>query len=82
MKSRMVRLEDFQRWFSLCREEEEGIALSEVKGGFGAGLTPYFASLMDPVDPDCPLRRQFVPRIEESRPTSADFSDPLGEEGT
>ncbi len=81
MKNRLARLEDFRRWFSLCPEEEEGIALSQAKGGFGAGLTPYFASLMDPEDADCPLRRQFLPRIEESLPTGADYSDPLGEEG-
>lgn len=80
MRNRLVRLEDFRRWFSLCREEEEGIARSLARGGFGAGLTPYFASLMDREDPGCPLRRQFVPRIEESVPTGADFSDPLGEE--
>ncbi len=89
MKNRMVRIEDFRRRFSLCPEEEEGIAQSEHKGGgdggsgaggFGAGLTPYFASLMDPEDPDCPLRRQFIPRAEEARPSPADFPDPLGEE--
>ena len=80
MKNRMTRLEDFRPWFRLSRAEDEGIALSEKEGGFVSGLTPYFASLMDREDPDCPLRRQFVARIEESLPSPADFGDPLGEE--
>ncbi|HJM41966.1 MAG TPA: hypothetical protein QF870_01415, partial [Nitrospinota bacterium] len=37
MKNRMVRIEDFRRRFSLCTEEEEGIALSERKGGGDGG---------------------------------------------
>jgi lysine 2,3-aminomutase len=80
MKNRMAAPDDFRRWFSLCREEEEGLVLAARKGGFGAGLTPYFASLMDREDPGCPLRRQFIPRVEESLPTGADHADPLGEE--
>ena len=28
-------------------------------------ITPYFASLMDPTNPDCPVRRQVVPRMAE-----------------
>ncbi|RQD78760.1 MAG: KamA family radical SAM protein [Desulfonatronospira sp. MSAO_Bac3] len=29
------------------------------------GTTPYFASLMDPQDPACPIRRQVVPSLKE-----------------
>ncbi len=80
MKNRMTRLDDFKLWFQLSQEEEEGIALSEKEEGFASGLTPYFASLMNREDPNCPLRRQFVARVEESLPSPADFIDPLGEE--
>src|SRR5262249_32086574 len=34
-------------------------------------ITPYYASLMDREDPDCPIRRQVVPR-------SAELDDPHG----
>lgn len=31
------------------------------------GATPYFASLMDPDDPECPIRRQIVPSAKEQQ---------------
>ena len=34
-------------------------------------ITPYYAALMDPEDPACPIRRQVVPR-------SAELDDPAG----
>ena len=30
-------------------------------------ITPYYAALMDPEDPDCPIRRQVVPRARGAR---------------
>ena len=32
---------------------------------FRVGITPYYASLMDPDDPNCPVRKQAVPTIAE-----------------
>ncbi|MEE8542028.1 MAG: KamA family radical SAM protein, partial [Desulfobacterales bacterium] len=29
------------------------------------GTTPYFASLMDPDDPNCPIRKQVIPSLKE-----------------
>jgi lysine 2,3-aminomutase len=57
----------------------------EIEGIRGAGsvyrwrVTPYYASLMDPADPDCPIRRQAIPSIEELA-DEAGTPDPLGEE--
>src|SRR5210317_1804622 len=31
------------------------------------GTTPYFASLMDPYDPSCPIRKQVIPSLEEQK---------------
>lgn len=42
-------------------------------------ITPYYASLLDPVDPDDPLRRSVIPRIEETAPSDEDYADPLSE---
>ena len=41
-------------------------------------ITPYYASLMDPDDPECPIRRQVVPRTAELN-DPAGLADPLRE---
>lgn len=58
--------------------EEQGI------DGCGKKLTmsipPYFASLMDPDDPACPIRRQCVPRGCELQTSPGEMADPCGED--
>jgi lysine 2,3-aminomutase len=48
--------------------------------GFPIAVTPYYLSLCDPRDPDCPVRRQIVPRLPEGDEVRGDLRDPLGEE--
>ena len=47
---------------------------------FRMAVTPYYATLIDPADPQDPIRRICVPAIEETLPCPNDLSDPLGEE--
>ncbi len=47
---------------------------------FRMAITPYYASLMDPVRQDCPIRRQAVPVIAETCLSSYELNDPLAEE--
>ncbi len=42
-------------------------------------ITPYYASLIDPNDPNDPIRKQAVPSILETRDDPNDLEDPLGE---
>ncbi|MGB2929182.1 MAG: KamA family radical SAM protein [Desulfobacterales bacterium] len=42
--------------------EEEAITTLNTKWG----TTPYFASLMDPNAPDCPIRKQVIPSMKET----------------
>lgn len=58
--------------------EREGF--DEVVTRFPLGITPYYAALMDPYDPSCPIRRQAVPQRAELAVVADDLSDPLGEE--
>jgi lysine 2,3-aminomutase len=44
------------------------------------GITPYYAALMDPDDPSCPIRLQSVPKMEETYVSAVDLEDPLAEE--
>jgi lysine 2,3-aminomutase len=43
-------------------EEEEAITTLNTKWG----TTPYFASLMDPDNLDCPIRKQVIPSMKET----------------
>jgi len=44
-------------------------------------ITPYYASLMDRYGPECPIRRQVVPRMSEMEPDIVGVVDPLDEVG-
>ena len=59
---------------------EERLGLSVSAGRFRVGATPYYASLMDPHHPHCPVRMQVVPVAAEVEAAPGDRADPLGEE--
>lgn len=53
-----------------------------VYSKFAVSITPYMVQLMDRDDPECPIRRQYLPTFaEETRPGFATMLDQLGEEG-
>lgn len=57
---------------------DESAAIEALASRFRFVITPYYAALMDPADPDCPVRRQVVPRLAELD-DPAGLADPLGE---
>lgn len=63
---------------TLSDDERAGLAASP--GLFRVGATPYYASLMDPEQPSCPIRRQAIPSVRELDVTADELRDPLGEE--
>ncbi|MCB9728986.1 MAG: KamA family radical SAM protein [Deltaproteobacteria bacterium] len=56
-------------------------AIEATADRFRMAITPYYAALMDPDDPECPVRRQAVPHLDELTVREGDLADPLGEEG-
>lgn len=66
-------------WFQPTAAEREAIGLL-ADGGLPLGLTPHFLSLIDPDDPDDPVRRQMLPQLSEWADAQDDRRDPLGEE--
>jgi lysine 2,3-aminomutase len=68
-----------ERAVRLTPEERAGVEHA-LAGGFPLSITPYYASLIDPLNPACPIRRQCVPHALESREVPGDLRDPLGEE--
>jgi len=43
-------------------------------------ITPHFMNLVDKDDPNCPIRRQIIPRMEESLDDPLELDDPCGED--
>jgi len=78
MRHRLTRLEHFEQLLRLTDEERRGLLLASEK--FSVAVTPGFASLMDPYDPGCPIRKQVVPVDSELIVAPDDRADPLGED--
>ena len=55
--------EKLKKYINLTPEEEEVLLTNQTIWG----TTPYFASLMDPDDPSCPIRRQVLPSVQEQQ---------------
>lgn len=66
----MLELSDQERW-----------ALVRGKAMLPVGITPYYMSLLEPNDPQHPLRRTVVPTTWEFRRSTGEADDPLGEDG-
>lgn len=60
--------------------EEEAEALDKSLNLLRMAITPYYASLMDPRDPGCPVRMQAVPTLAETYAAPEDLLDPLHED--
>ncbi|MBP0726498.1 lysine 2,3-aminomutase [Bacillus sp. RG28] len=71
-------LDDLKQIIDLTEEEEEGVRISTKT--IPLNITPYYASLMNPTDPRCPIRMQSVPIGKELNKTKYDAEDPLGED--
>ncbi|MFM1769946.1 MAG: hypothetical protein RJA22_2475 [Verrucomicrobiota bacterium] len=80
LKHRITSLAQLERFLpTLSPEERAGTALSDSK--LALGITPYFFNLIDPADELCPVRRQVIPRIEETETAPWELADPCGEDG-
>jgi lysine 2,3-aminomutase len=79
LKNRIASLEQLQRLLpSLAPDEYAGVLLANQK--LAMSITPYFFNLIDPADEDCPIRRQVVPRVQETHTAPWEMSDPCGED--
>lgn len=76
--NRITSVEQLKKVINITPEEEEGI--HECLKTLRMAITPYYASLMDPNDPNCPVRKQAVPTSFELHQASADMLDPLHED--
>jgi lysine 2,3-aminomutase len=79
MRNRIRDLAELGRIFQLSKDERSTV--QRVGGRLPLGITPYYASLMDPQNPKEPLRRTLIPVRGELVRGRGEADDPLGEEG-
>jgi len=79
LKNRLTRVEELESVMTLTPEEKEGCFFANRK--LALAITPYFFNLIDRDDPDCPIRRQVIPRINEMTTAPEEMLDPVGEDG-
>jgi lysine 2,3-aminomutase len=63
----------------LTDAERRGLALAAERG-VRVAVTPYYAALVDPAHPACPVRIQAIPTAAEFETVPGDLRDPLGED--
>ncbi|OGQ44971.1 MAG: lysine 2,3-aminomutase [Deltaproteobacteria bacterium RIFCSPLOWO2_02_44_9] len=78
LKNRITTLEELKTYILLTPSEEEGVKRSG--GRLAMAITPYFFSLIDKTNPNCPIRKQAIPRIEEFSISTHDMVDPCSED--
>ncbi|MGD9963247.1 MAG: KamA family radical SAM protein, partial [Thermoplasmata archaeon] len=78
LRNRITTVEQLKQVINLTPEEESGV--KESLKVLRMAITPYFATLMDPDDPHCPVRMQAVPTIKETDFSASDMEDPLFED--
>ncbi|MBQ1781191.1 MAG: lysine 2,3-aminomutase, partial [Bacteroidales bacterium] len=78
VRNRVETLEELKKYIELTPEEEEGVKKSLQT--LRMAITPYYLSLIDPNNPNCPIRRQAIPTGAEVHQSPADLLDPLHED--
>ena len=71
-------LSDLESRLKLTDVERAGVLLAGTK--LAMAITPHFFNLIDPDDPDCPIRRQVIPRLDEGWTAPEEMADPCGED--
>jgi lysine 2,3-aminomutase len=77
MSHRLNSLQELEQVINLTDSERKALS---VEGLFRVDITPYFASLIDPDDPDCPVRRQVIPTAREMVSFESMMEDSLSED--
>ena len=78
LKNRITTLRQLEEHLVLSEDERNGVILSGTK--LAMAITPHFFNLIDRDDPECPIRKQVIPRVEETLTSPYEMSDPCGED--
>lgn len=78
VKNRIETLDGLKKYINLTKEEEEGVKKSLET--LRMAITPYYLSLINAEDKNCPIRKQAIPTESETHQVAADLLDPLHED--
>ncbi|MZP31202.1 lysine 2,3-aminomutase [Heliobacterium undosum] len=79
MANRIDSLDPLQARMELA--PETALAVERCLKHFRMAITPYYFSLINLEDPNCPIGQQAIPSLHELSLSTADLEDPLHEEG-
>jgi lysine 2,3-aminomutase len=77
LSNRLNSVEDMEKILSLSESERKAL---QTSGLFRVDITPYFISLIDPNDPEDPIRKQVIPRAGELQAFTSMMEDSLAED--
>jgi len=77
LSHRLNTAEEIEKIFPLTQSERTALTTPNL---FRVDITPYFISLIDPDDPQDPIRKQIVPTAAEMVPFTAMMEDSLAED--
>jgi lysine 2,3-aminomutase len=77
LSNRVNTLDEVGEVLNLTAEEQEGLSAPD---SFRVDITPYFLSLIDPDDPNDPIRRQVIPLGREREAFTGMMEDSLAED--
>ncbi|HVU23242.1 MAG TPA: KamA family radical SAM protein [Opitutus sp.] len=78
LKNRLTTVEQLEQFMTLTPEERAGCYFADKK--LSLAITPYFFNLIDREDPNCPIRKQVIPRAGEMQISTGEQLDSLGED--
>ena len=78
VRNRITSVNQLKKYINLSIDEETQI--SNVLSKFRMAITPYYLTLMDPDNLNCPIRKQAIPSISEMTIGKNDLFDPLDED--
>src|SRR5512136_2687751 len=77
LSHRLNSVEEIEKVIPLTEDERKALSADHL---FRVDVTPYFISLIDPADPDDPIRKQVIPTDCEMMPFTAEMADSLSED--
>jgi len=78
LKNRITSVAQLEQFMTLTAEEKAGCYFADQK--LSLAITPYFFNLIDLNDPECPIRKQVIPRAGEMQISAEEQLDSLGED--
>ena len=78
LKNRITSVAQLEQFMTLTPDEKAGCYFADQK--LSLAITPYFFNLIDTEDPNCPIRKQVIPRSGEMQLSAEEQLDSLGED--